>query len=151
MLARVLLRRVSVSLDEERVMLMLLYHDLVEVKSGDVFILLNDDKDFKDAKEDRAALVLAEELPAQIKDEFLSCWNEYLVLESLEAKFVKAVDHLDPMLHSIEHHEIWGRYKFTAKKLREKKLGYMRPFPELEKLFEELLSYMVAEKIIPES
>ena len=150
MLARVLLKRVSASLDEGRVLLLLLYHDMVELKSGDTFILDTTDKAAKEQKEDEGAQDLAQELPAEIREEFLSCWKEFLAFETNEAKFAHAVDQLDPILQSIEDVEIWNRYGFTAKILREKKLATMRPFPELEKLFEELVAYMVKENIVSE-
>ena len=41
-------------------------------------------------------------------------------------------------------------YGFTATKLREKKGSYMTAFPELERLFEDLLAYAEEQGVIPE-
>lgn len=105
-LARVLLPRVSAELDEGRVMLLMLYHDLVESEAGDVFILHEDGS--KVAREDAAARSIYESLPGGVREEFWSCWREFCGQSSLEARFVKAVDHLDPVFHSLEQPELWG-------------------------------------------
>ncbi len=146
-LARLLLPRVSAGLDEHRVLLLLLYHDLVESEAGDVFILHEDAS--KDAREDEAARSIRERLPDGVREEFWSCWCEFRDQSSLEARFVKAVDHLDPIFHSLEQPELWRKYGFTAERLREKKGSYMRAFPELERLFEDLLAYAEEQGVIP--
>ncbi|MBW2983236.1 HD domain-containing protein [Candidatus Woesearchaeota archaeon] len=146
-LARLLLPKVSAGLDEHHVLLLLLYHDLVESEAGDVFIL--DEDESKEAREDEAARAIRDRLPAKVSEEFWSCWREFCGQSSLEARFVKAVDQLDPMFHSLEQPELWARYGFTAEKLRDKKGSYMKAFPELERLFEDLLAYAEERGIIP--
>ena len=146
-LARLLLPKVSAGLDEHRVLLILLYHDLIESEAGDVFILHDDGS--KEAREDEAAQDIRERLPRGVKEEFWSCWREFREQSTLEARFVRAVDHLDPIFHNLEQPELWERYGFTAEKLREKKGKYMSFFPEVERLFEDLLAYADEQGIIP--
>lgn len=148
-LARSLEKKVRQPLDEHRAELLILYHDMVEIKSGDVFILDEEARVGKDEREAEAVKELAVEFPVEIRKELLSCFDEYVVNETWEAKFAHAVDALDPILHSFEDYPAWKKYGFTAATLREKKLVDVEPFPELVEFFEELIKIQVEKGVVP--
>ncbi|MBD3209072.1 HD domain-containing protein [Candidatus Woesearchaeota archaeon] len=150
LLARTLEKRINRKLDVHRAESLILYHDLVEIKSGDAFVLDDEARAGKVEREKEAVQELAKELPAEIRDEVLSCFGEYVANESWEAKFAHAVDALDPILHSFEDHPAWKKYGFTVAKLREKKLAAIEPFPELVELFEELIRIQEERGVIPD-
>lgn len=132
-----------------RAELLILYHDMVEIKSGDVFILDEEARVGKYEREAEAVKELAVEFPVEIRKELLSCFDEYVVNETWEAKFAHAVDALDPILHSFEDYPAWKKYGFTAATLREKKLVDVEPFPELVEFFEELIKIQVEKGVVP--
>ncbi|WP_147017218.1 HD domain-containing protein [Methylorubrum extorquens] len=85
-------------LDLNRVVAMLLVHDIVEVDAGDVPI---------HGAYDAAALALVEEaaaarifglLPEPQRDRFVALWREFEASETAEARFAKALDRLQPLL-----------------------------------------------------
>ncbi|MFT4283061.1 MAG: HD domain-containing protein [Candidatus Woesearchaeota archaeon] len=126
-------------LNFERVMKIILFHDLVEIFAGDTFILDDEALKLKYKRETMAFEKLLCELPLEFAGELKVLWPEYLYGQTKEARFVKAIDSLDPMIHSIYKPEEWTRYNFTEKKLRQKKEKYFSEFKELKEMFEQIL------------
>lgn len=140
-LAQHLLKLNKNNLDYEKVTKIILYHDLVEIIAGDVFIL--DEEGRKDKKENelKALEELKNKVPDNLRDEIASLWLEYEDKNSLEAKFAHAVDVLDEMIQSIDRPDLWKKYDFTEAKIRDKKEKDAHVFPETKALFEEIISF----------
>ena len=126
-------------LNFERVMKIVLFHDLVEIFAGDTFILDDKDLESKIKRESLAFEKLLSELPLEFAGELKVLWPEYLHGSTKEARFVKAIDSLDPMIHSLYKPEEWRRYKFTEKILRQKKEKYFKEFTELKDMFNQII------------
>lgn len=84
--------------DLERVIRMLLVHDIVEVDAGDVDIYDAERRKAKEADEVRAAERIFGLLPEPEAGELRSLWDEYEARESPEARFAYACDRLQPLL-----------------------------------------------------
>jgi len=126
-------------LDRLRIYELLMYHDVVEIEAGDVCI--NDEKG-RIGKEDRelqAVHVLKEHIPKILKDKFVALFQEFEEGKTMEAKFAKAIDALDAAIHELDYKEDWK--KLTEEFLRQKKGPIMKAFPELEKAFDNVLTY----------
>ena len=123
----------------ERVMKILLFHDLVEIFAGDTFILDDSMIKSKKAREGRAFEKLLQELPLEFAGELKVFWPEFDNGLTKEARFAKAIESLDPMIHSMYKPEEWQRYNFTEKELIAKKEKYFREFPEIHKMFKKVL------------
>ena len=63
--------------------------------------------------------------------------------ESREAKFAKAIDALDPIIHELDYKEDWEGW--SEEFLKKKKGRFFAEFPCLQRAFEEVLSVLKEE------
>ena len=106
-------------IDIDRVVKMLLIHDVVEIDAGDVMI-------YKEAarREQRARELVAAErifnlLPADQAAEIRELWDEFEALETAEALFAKALDRLQPLLlNYLSRGAAWREHGVTAAQVR---------------------------------
>ncbi|WP_375690754.1 HD domain-containing protein [Pseudooceanicola sp. LIPI14-2-Ac024] len=80
----------------ERVIKMLLLHDLVEIDAGDVPIYGQVDTAAVEAREQAAADRIFGLLPADQAAEFRALWEEFEANETPDARFAKSVDRFQP-------------------------------------------------------
>jgi putative hydrolase of HD superfamily len=100
MYALVLSEHAAGEVDVMRVVKMLLIHDIVEIDAGDVPFHLPATHAGQEARERLAAERLFGLLPAAQAAEFRELWFEFEAAESDDAKFAKALDRFQPMLHN---------------------------------------------------
>lgn len=67
-------------------------------------------------------------------------WHEYELGESLEARFCKAIDKLEP-IHHLHQSDYVISTGFTEGVLREKKEYVIKEFPEMLKMFNGLIAF----------
>ncbi|MFD4836362.1 HD domain-containing protein [Achromobacter sp. NPDC058515] len=89
------------AVNTDRVMRMLLLHDVVEIDVGDFPIHGGSSSELQAEQESKAAERLFGLLPSEQADEFLSLWQEFERAESEDAKFAKALDRFQPLLINI--------------------------------------------------
>ncbi len=89
------------AVDTNRVIQMLLLHDIVEIDVGDFPIHSGSSSDIQAEQESRAALRLFGLLPPPQCNEFLGLWQEFEHAETEDAKFAKALDRFQPLLVNI--------------------------------------------------
>lgn len=84
----------------EKVLKLVLIHDLIEIYAGDTFCY--DDEANKDKKdrEAKAAEKLFNILPGEQADEFRALWDEFEACETPESRFAAALDRLQPLIHN---------------------------------------------------
>ena len=87
-------------IDIDRVMKMLLIHDLGEIDAGDTIIYAGETQELK-AKEAEGLKRLLAILPQGQGEEYLSLWYEFESGESADAIFAKAIDRVPPLLHNL--------------------------------------------------
>lgn len=87
-------------IDINRVVKMLLIHDLGEIEAGDTLVYEAESEQIK-AKEAQSIKSLFSTLPDEMAVEFNALWLEFDAGESQDAKFAKAVDRVPPLLHNI--------------------------------------------------
>jgi putative hydrolases of HD superfamily len=136
MLAKYFLKKIK-DLDENKVINLILYHDLCEIYAGDTFT--SERTEITNRKEQEATIKLSKIIPTELSKEFLDYWNEWLAQETNEAKFAKAMDKLDPPINELYNMHKWKEYGYTEKMLRKTKEKYLLPFPELIDFFEEMI------------
>jgi putative hydrolase of HD superfamily len=81
-----------------RAVKMALIHDLVEIEAGDTYAFATFDAAEKHEQEKAAAENLFGMLPAEDRAELLELWHEFEELSTPEARIVKAMDALQPIL-----------------------------------------------------
>jgi putative hydrolase of HD superfamily len=90
----------SHQVDVNRVIRMVLIHDIVEIDAGDTFVYDVTGQADKAEREEAAAARIFGLLPVQQRDELYSLWHEFEARETPEAQFAAALDRLHPLLHN---------------------------------------------------
>ncbi len=98
MVAMALAPHAKEPVDIERVIRILLVHDIVEVDAGDVDIYDVEGRKAKEAEEIAAADRIFALLPEPEATELRALWDEYEARETPEAKFAYACDRLQPLM-----------------------------------------------------
>jgi putative hydrolase of HD superfamily len=137
-LAQVLLKKINEDLDENKIMKMILYHDLCEIYSGDTHTLERTHE--TDLAEDKATKKIVEVSPKEIANDIKEYNKEFVERKTREAKFAKAIDVLDPTFNEMKNPSLWKRHGFSEKVFREMKEPYIKDFPELVDFFESIVS-----------
>jgi putative hydrolase of HD superfamily len=101
LMALVLAKYGNESLNIEKVVKMMLVHDIGEIDADDVFFF--DDAGRLDAKEKELAAMkrIFGLLPEEKAAELFSLWNEFENGTSAEAKFARAIDRVMPVLQNL--------------------------------------------------
>lgn len=106
-------------IDVDRVVRMLLVHDLVEIDAGDVMIYDEVARRAQHALELVAAERIFNLLPADQAAELRGLWDEFEALESAEALYAKALDRLQPLLlNYLNRGVVWREHGVTAAQVR---------------------------------
>ena len=87
----------------DRVLKMLLLHDIVEIDAGDAPIHGNVDHEAMAAKEAAAARRLFGLLPQDQARDFLTLWEEFEAAETPDAQFAKAIDRFQSPVINLEN------------------------------------------------
>jgi putative hydrolase of HD superfamily len=127
--------------DINRVIKMLLIHDLGEIDAGDTIIYAGETQAIKD--EEKAGIKrLLDLLPEEKSDEYMALWLEFEAGESAESKYAKAIDRVPPLLHNLhgdghswKKHNISKEQVFSVNKRIEK--GSVQLWEVLEDMLDE--------------
>ncbi|MFT5744478.1 MAG: putative hydrolase of HD superfamily [Paracoccaceae bacterium] len=103
----------------DRVIKMLLIHDLVEIDAGDTPIHGDHDPAEMAAVEQAAADRLFGILPADQTREFRALWEEFEAAETDDAVFAKSIDRVQPVISNLESGGgTWPQYNVTRDQLQ---------------------------------
>lgn len=137
LIAIILFERLTIKIDQLRVLKILIVHDLAEVIIGDIPAF--DSKRRKNKKErEKAGLEqIIKNLPDDTKKEIRELFEEYENKTTLEAKVAQAVDKFEaPLQHNIADINTWDQNDFTIH--GRYKENYLEFDPFLKSLREEL-------------
>lgn len=81
----------------EKSIIMLLFHDVVEIEAGDTFAYDTQGNKTKELREQQAAHNLFGLLPEDQKEDILNLWLEFEAQETPESQFALAMDRLQPI------------------------------------------------------
>ncbi|MFD2178364.1 HD domain-containing protein [Veronia pacifica] len=110
----------------ERVVKMLLIHDLGEIDADDIIIYDSETSANKN-KERNGMIRLLALLPDNMGEEWLMLWDEFETGDSADAKFAKAIDRVPPLIHNLhdEGHS-WKKHNISKEQvfnLNKKRIG----------------------------
>lgn len=144
LMAIVLAEHSEPPVDLDRVVKMLLIHDLVEIDAGDTFLYDDEAAATKTVREQEAADRLFRLLPSDQAAELRGLWDEFEELETPEARFAKAMDRLQPLLHNyLAGGGTWKAPGVDHAKVTERKKIIASGAPRLWEHACELLSHAV--------
>ncbi|MFC4991297.1 HD domain-containing protein [Rubritalea tangerina] len=107
--------------DINKVIHMLLLHDIVEVDAGDSLCYDDEANATKADREQAAAQRLFSILPDSQARHFRQLWDEFEAEESTEAQFAAALDRMIPMLHNLHTHgRAWLENHVTLQQVLDK-------------------------------
>ena len=98
-----LARTPGMSVDAERVVAMLLVHDIGEIDAGDKFVFAQDGWEERKAAELRAVERIFSLAPETIAKFLLDMWKEFDAGETQDARFAKAIDRSMPVLLNLSN------------------------------------------------
>ena len=87
-------------IDINRVIQMLLIHDLGEIDAGDTIIYASQNSKVKDEEAAGVKRILGM-LPKDKADEYFELWHEFEAGETADAAYAKAIDRVPPLLHNL--------------------------------------------------
>ncbi|WP_337268735.1 HD domain-containing protein [Oryzifoliimicrobium ureilyticus] len=86
--------------DLQKVLKMLLIHDIVEIDAGDTFAYDSVARVSQVERELKAADRIFALLPLDQAKEFRALWDEFELKQTSEARFANAMDRMQPLLHN---------------------------------------------------
>jgi putative hydrolase of HD superfamily len=98
LLAHSLARFAHAEVDIDRVIRMLLVHDIGEIETGDVMVYVEEGRAERKVAERAAVVRMFGLLPHAHGDEFLALWDEFEQGETDESRFAHAIDRAMPVL-----------------------------------------------------
>lgn len=133
-------RSLAYPIHVDRVLAMLLVHDIGEIDAGDKFVFAEDGWEERKLAELRAVERIFGLAPPNVATMFLDLWKEFEAGETPEAKFAKAIDRSMPVLLNLSN----GGGSWV-----ENGVSYQRVVsriqPEIENGCPELWTYLKAE------
>lgn len=135
--------------DLNRVIRMLLIHDIVEVDAGDTFAYDALGYEDKEARERAAAKRLFGMLPSDQADEWMNLWLEFEAGSSPEAQYANAMDRLLPLLHNYYTGGVsWQRYGIVRSQVERRIAPVKAATPKLWQFAMLLLDRAVEKGIL---
>ncbi|MGC4089654.1 MAG: HD domain-containing protein [Polyangiaceae bacterium] len=131
--------------DRERVIKMLLIHDVVEIDAGDTLLYAEERaQEAQREREQLAATRLFGLLPEDQGQELRALWEEFEAKQSPDAKFAAAIDRLQPLiLNFMSEGAAWRRHGVVASDVYAKNRHIAEGSPELWAAAEELIETAV--------
>ena len=149
MMAIVLAGHANEPIDLEKVMKMVLIHDIVEIDSGDVFVYDTTKSHDNFDEELKAARRIFGILPEEQAEEFINLWIEFEEMKTPESKFARALDRLEPLLQNASNNGgTWREFDVKYDKVIEKKKAIKDGSEELWKFAKQLIDESVEKGIL---
>ncbi len=148
--AMILAEHADEAVDRERVVKMLLVHDVVEIDAGDVSVYDLEARAAKAQEEEQAAERIFGLLPDDLAGEVRALWDEFEAQETANARFAKAIDRLLPLLHNARGGgRTWKDLGVVDSQVREVNAVIEHGSKELWAFTSEELDRAVAEGLLP--
>lgn len=129
----------------EKVMSMLLIHDLGEIYAGDTFIFDDLGKSDSYDREFESLKISLGKLPSDQQDTFLKLWQEFETGVSIEAKYARVLDALVPLFNHLEVAQPYDNpHNLTKSQVIAKKSFIQETSEILWKLAQEVIDQSVA-------
>lgn len=125
----------------DKVLKMVIVHDLVEIYAGDTFAFDVKGNIEKEEKEKQAADKLFGQLPSNQGKQLRKLWEEFDEAKTPEARYAAALDRLQPFIHNLctEGHT-WVLGKVTKEQVYKRSGLAMEVLPALKPWMEEQIN-----------
>ena len=135
----------------DRVLKMVIVHDLVEIYAGDTFAFDVQGNLEKEEKEKKAADKLFGQLPEDQAKQFRKLWEEFDEAKTPDARYAAALDRLQPFIHNLctEGHT-WVQAKVNKEQVYKRSGLSMEVLPALKPWMEEQINEAIKKGWISE-
>ena len=135
----------------DRVLKMVIVHDLVEIYAGDTFAFDIQGNLEKEEKEKKAADKLFGQLPEDQAKQFRKLWEEFDEAKTPDARYAAALDRLQPFIHNLctEGHT-WVQAKVNREQVYKRSGLSMEVLPALKPWMEEQINEAIKKGWISE-
>jgi len=136
------LQRYSIKrVDVLKCLKMALVHDIPEIIAGDVFIYSVKSRKGYVGRELAAAKKLFGLLPCQQAREYLALWREVEMGDSPEARLVRAIDRLEPLLcNYATKGRTWKKHGIREHQVRDLNMPRMKSVPAIGRFVDRLIT-----------
>ncbi len=151
MFALLLHQELSIEINIEHTLKLILTHDLVEIYAGDTPAYDAVARLDKKEREERAAQSLFVQLPEDMRTQISGWWIEYEERQTSEARYAHAVDKLQAFAQNVfTQGRNWHEYGVTTEKSRSYNSTAREFDPALTQAFELLYQRAADEQLWPE-
>lgn len=135
----------------DKVLKMVIVHDLVEIYAGDTFAFDVKGNLEKEDKEKQAADKLFGQLPSNQGKQLRKLWEEFDEAKTPEARYAAALDRLQPFIHNLctEGHT-WVQGKVTKEQVYKRSGLAMEVLPALKPWMEDQINEAIKKGWISE-
>ncbi len=122
-------------LDMDKVYKLITWHDIDEIETGDIIGYLKTDADRE--REKIATVTMLEKAPLLLRSEIEALLIEYKAQQTSEAKFVKAIDKMDPIFYLLNENgkKLFDLHKATEDQHSRIKKPYIEAYPYMFRFF----------------
>lgn len=140
-LIAIVLEEFAPEINLEKVLKMLIIHDLVEIYSGDTFAYDELGKKIQKEKEYEAADKLYSILPSQLGQDLYNLWVEFEEMETKDSIYANAVDRLQPILMNYYNPQggTWKEFSVSREQVEERIKPIRSVSPQLSDYMSSLL------------
>ncbi|MDC9719542.1 MAG: HD domain-containing protein [Gammaproteobacteria bacterium] len=126
--------------DINRVLRMLLIHDLCEIDTGDIIVYHAVGAEHEAAEAAATERILGM-LPNDMGDEFIVLWHEFEAAQSADSQFAKALDRALPLMHNLhDNGHSWKAHGITLEQVKAINGGRInKGCPKLWELLEPMV------------
>lgn len=134
--------------DINRVIKMLLIHDLGEIDAGDTIIYASETQAVKREEELGIKRILTM-LPVEQGNDYFLLWQEFEAGETADSKYAKAIDRVPPLLHNLhgEGHS-WKKHNISKEQVFSVNQRIEQGSVQLWEVLEDLLNEAVNKKLL---
>lgn len=141
MMALVLSQYANEAVNVDRVVRLLLVHDIIEIDAGDTFAFDVAGNLDKAEREQLAAARLFGLLPDDQAAEFRALWDEFEARSTAESRFANAMDRLMPLFHNyLNGGGVWVKNGVSIEQVRQRMAPIADGSTELANVVEGILS-----------
>lgn len=136
------------AIDIDRVIKMLLIHDLGEIDAGDTIIYESETQAIKDEEAAGIKRVL-DILPEEKSEEYTALWEEFEAGETADSQYAKAIDRVPPLLHNLHGNgHSWSKHNISKEKVFSVNKRIAKGSEKLWEVLEEELEEAVEKGIL---
>lgn len=134
-------------LEKEKVFNLLLFHDIGEIKHGDIPIKVKYDNKITSERELEAVKEFVLDMPGAFGKKVIALHEEFEAGKTKEAKFAKVIDALEGLIHGLGCGEYYW-HDWNEEVIRNIYGNRFSESKELEKLFNDFVKYLIKHKYL---